>query len=114
MNKKILSESALERMKKEYTEWLEDIRKPFKKIRSGSGSSQRFPTWKWTPLYTPLEAVRTRIFFEDIEKQASTLSQGGSESTMYRARLWTMRNFAGLGASSEDTDKRFRLPYRPS
>ena len=30
----------------------------------------------------------------------------GVQSTMYRARLWTMRMFAGLG-SAEDTNKRF-------
>src|SRR5579864_8323496 len=31
----------------------------------------------------------------------------GIHSTMYRGRLWTMRQFAGFGAA-EDTNKRFR------
>ncbi len=36
----------------------------------------------------------------------------GIHESMYRGRLWTMRQFAGFG-TSEETNERFLLPARP-
>jgi len=57
-------------------------------------------------LYTPLD-------FEDMDYENDLGFPGqypytrGVYPTMYRGRLWTMRNYAGFG-TAEDTNKRFR------
>ena len=57
-------------------------------------------------LYTPLD-------LEDIDYEADLGFPGeypytrGVYPTMYRGRLWTMRNYAGFG-TAEDTNKRYR------
>src|SRR3989442_10738171 len=36
----------------------------------------------------------------------------GIHPTMYRARLWTMRQYAGFGTAKE-TNRRFKYPFSP-
>lgn len=57
------------------------------------------------PLYT-LSDIKDNDYFEDIGLPGMYPYTRGVQSTMYRARLWTMRMFAGLG-TAEDTNKRF-------
>ena len=105
MGKKILSESALESMEKEYSEWLEEYRKALKKMPERFSRFSTVSDLEVKPLYTPLDIVN-KDFFEDIGFPGKYPFTRGVQSTMYRARLWTMRMFAGLG-TSEDTNKRF-------
>ena len=105
MGKKILSESALESMEKEYSEWLEEYQKALKKMPERFSRFSTVSDLEVKPLYTPLDIVN-KDFFEDIGFPGKYPFTRGVQSTMYRARLWTMRMFAGLG-TSEDTNKRF-------
>ena len=105
MGKKILSESALESMEKEYSEWLEEYRNALKKMPERSSRFSTVSDLEVKPLYTPLDIVN-KDFFEEIGFPGKYPFTRGVQSTMYRARLWTMRMFAGLG-TSEDTNKRF-------
>ncbi len=105
MGKKILSESALECIEKEYAEWLDEYRKALKKMPERLTRFSTVSDLEVKPLYTPLD-IANRDFLEDIGFPGKYPFTRGVQGTMYRARLWTMRMFAGLG-TSEDTNKRF-------
>ena len=105
MGKGMLSETALERMEQEYREWLAEYRKAVQKMPERLGRFSTVSDMPIAPLYTPLD-LNERDHFEDIGLPGRYPFTRGVQSTMYRARLWTMRMFAGLG-SAEDTNNRF-------
>ena len=105
MGKKVLSESASECIEKEYAEWLDEYRKALKKVPERLTRFSSVSDLEVKPLYTPLD-IANRDFLEDIGFPGKYPFTRGVQGTMYRARLWTMRMFAGLG-TSEDTNKRF-------
>jgi len=105
MGKGMLSEAALERMEQEYREWLAEYRKAVQKMPERLGRFSTVSDMPIAPLYTPLD-LNERDHFEDIGLPGRYPFTRGVQSTMYRARLWTMRMFAGLG-SAEDTNNRF-------
>jgi methylmalonyl-CoA mutase N-terminal domain/subunit len=105
MGKTMLSESALERMEKEYRDWIDAYKKACDKVPE---CLQRFSTisdLETKSLYTPLD-IRSTDYFEDIGLPGVYPFTRGVQTTMYRARLWTMRMFAGLGTAA-DTNQRF-------
>lgn len=59
------------------------------------------------PLSTP-SSIKDIDFEKDIGYPGSYPYTRGVHSTMYRSRLWTMRQFAGFG-SPEDTNRRFKF-----
>jgi methylmalonyl-CoA mutase N-terminal domain/subunit len=101
----MLSESALERMEREYQDWLLEYRNASKKMPERLERFSTVSDMETKPLYTPLD-IDNKDFFEETGFPGSYPFTRGVQSTMYRARLWTMRMFAGLG-SAEDTNKRF-------
>ncbi|MGD0398758.1 MAG: methylmalonyl-CoA mutase family protein [Syntrophobacteraceae bacterium] len=105
MGKKVLSESALECIEKEYAEWLDEYRKALRKVPERLTRFSTVSDLEVKPLYTPLD-IANRDFSEDIGFPGKYPFTRGVQGTMYRARLWTMRMFAGLG-TSEDTNNRF-------
>ncbi|HYA41828.1 MAG TPA: methylmalonyl-CoA mutase family protein [Syntrophobacteraceae bacterium] len=105
MGKKILSESALESIEKEYGEWLAEYRKALEKVPERLKRFSTVSDLEIKPLYTPLD-IANKDFSEEIGFPGIYPFTRGVQGTMYRARLWTMRMFAGLG-TSEDTNKRF-------
>ena len=83
--------------------------------RPGTGSSARggrgvrFTTVSGepiAPLYTP-EDVAAVNYLSDIGYPGEYPYTRGIHPTMYRGRLWTMRQFAGFGAP-EDTNERYK------
>jgi methylmalonyl-CoA mutase N-terminal domain/subunit len=59
------------------------------------------------PLYTPDDVARIN-FLTDIGYPGEFPYTRGIHHSMYRGRLWTMRQFAGFG-SAEDTNQRFKF-----
>jgi len=57
-------------------------------------------------LYTP-DNIADKKYLEDISFPGEFPYLRGVHSTMYRGRLWTMRQFAGFG-SAEETNKRYK------
>jgi methylmalonyl-CoA mutase N-terminal domain/subunit len=57
-------------------------------------------------LYTPLDLPEAD-YNRDLGYPGEYPYTRGVYPTMYRGRLWTMRNYAGFG-TAEDTNKRFR------
>lgn len=105
MGNRIFSESALERMQKEVDEWQQEYRKALKKVPERLERFSTISDLEIKPLYTPLD-IKDKDYFEEIGLPGMFPYTRGVQSTMYRARLWTMRMFAGLG-TAEDTNRRF-------
>jgi len=90
-----------------YRDWLDNVYGPFKSKRGER--KERFATLSdidvealYTPLDNPVEKYNEKIGYP-----GSYPFTRGVYPTMYRGRLWTMRQYAGFG-SAEETNKRFR------
>jgi len=105
MGQKMLSESAVERIEKENSEWLAEYQKALQKVPERLERFSTVSDMEIKPLYTPAD-IKDKDYHEDIGLPGFYPFTRGVQSTMYRARLWTMRMFAGLG-SADDTNKRF-------
>jgi methylmalonyl-CoA mutase N-terminal domain/subunit len=99
--------SALEQIARAQAEWLE------KDVRAGLGRlplrRPAFQTDSGIPipdLLTPADRKDER-YLEDIGFPGQFPFTRGPQATMYRGRLWTMRQFAGFG-TPEDTNARFK------
>ncbi len=57
-------------------------------------------------VYTPLD-IKDMDYMRDLGLPGEYPFTRGIHATMYRARIWTMRQFAGYG-TAEDTNKRFK------
>ena len=105
MSSTMFSESELERVEKEYQDWLGEYQKASKKMPERLERFSSVSDMEMKALYTPAD-IKARDYLEDIGFPGRYPFTRGVQPTMYRARLWTMRMFAGLG-TSEDTNQRF-------
>ena len=105
MSRKMFSESELERVDKEYQDWLGEYQKASKKMPERLERFSSVSDMEMKALYTPAD-IKARDYLEDIGFPGRYPFTRGVQPTMYRARLWTMRMFAGLG-TAEDTNQRF-------
>jgi methylmalonyl-CoA mutase N-terminal domain/subunit len=88
-------------------EWEENVLRPT--LEKNPERNREFTTissHKIERLYTPADIADTDPE-QDIGYPGQPPYTRGIHSTMYRGRLWTMRQFAGFG-SAEDTNLRFR------
>src|SRR5512145_3034166 len=71
--------------------------------------SERFTSWgtPLPPVYTPAD-VPTADLDANLGRPGEFPFTRGIHSTMYRSRLWTMRQYAGFGSAPE-TNKRYRF-----
>ena len=70
---------------------------------------KEFTTISFTPvkpLYTPLDTIENN-FLEKISFPGEYPFTRGIQSTMYRGKLWTMRQYAGFGTAKE-SNQRYR------
>ena len=58
------------------------------------------------PLYTPLDVSGDDAYFEKLGMPGEFPFTRGPYTSMYRTRLWTMRQFAGFG-TAEETNQRY-------
>jgi methylmalonyl-CoA mutase N-terminal domain/subunit len=78
-------------------------------MEASSEIKEEFTTESGIPvkrLYTPLD-LEGSDYIRDLAFPGEYPYTRGVYPTMYRGRLWTMRNYAGFG-TAEDTNKRFR------
>ncbi len=59
------------------------------------------------PLYTPLDRVEVGSYEDELGMPGEYPFTRGPYTTMYRTRLWTMRQFAGF-ATAEETNERYK------
>jgi methylmalonyl-CoA mutase N-terminal domain/subunit len=105
MGKRMFSESQLERVEKEYQDWTGEYQKALGKMPERLGRFSTVSDLEVKQIYTPLD-IKDQDYFEDLGLPGHFPFTRGVQPSMYRARLWTMRMFAGLG-TAEDTNKRF-------
>ena len=88
-------------------QWRESVYDPFR--ARGGERRERFATTSGieiAPVYTPLDAPESGVG-ERVGLPGAYPFTRGVYPTMYRGRLWTMRQYAGFG-SAEETNERFR------
>ncbi len=103
---KMFNEEIFSEIQKEKEIWEENYKKSCEKVPE---RLERFTTvsdMEIKPLYTP-EDIKDLDYVKDLNFPGSYPFTRGIQPTMYRGRLWTMRQFAGLG-TAEDTNKRFK------
>ncbi|TVP53599.1 MAG: methylmalonyl-CoA mutase [Gemmatimonadales bacterium] len=63
------------------------------------------------PLYTPLDRSDDQVYLDELGLPGEYPFTRGPYPTMYRTRLWTMRQFAGF-ATAEETNERYHYLLR--
>jgi methylmalonyl-CoA mutase N-terminal domain/subunit len=97
-----IDENELERLRKAREHWEKDYgRAPKREADYTTISGMEVP-----PLSTPLD-LNGFDYDDKLGFPGSYPYTRGIHSTMYRGRLWTMRQFAGFG-TPEDTNQRFK------
>ena len=93
-------ERELERWERETVpKWLSRLPERKKEFATTSGITIK-------RLYTPLD-IAGKDYMQDLGFPGEYPFTRGIHATMYRARIWTMRQFSGYG-TAEDTNKRFK------
>ncbi len=95
-------EEELQALREEVARWEEGdegVRKRDVSFTSVSGREVK-------PLYTPLDREDAEPYEEALNVPGEYPFTRGPYSTMYRTRLWTMRQFAGF-ATAEETNERY-------
>jgi methylmalonyl-CoA mutase N-terminal domain/subunit len=99
--------SRIKEIEKEYEKWKKDCLE--KSIETLPERGDPFVTTSSVPidrLYTPLD-VKDIDYFEKLGLPGEYPYTRGVHPTMYRSRLWTMRQFAGFG-TAEETNERYK------
>lgn len=99
--------SELNDIKDNYQHWYKDVYLPFKE-RKGERKEKFLTTSgiEIDPLCTPLDSPEAKYPIR-LGFPGTYPYTRGVYPTMYRGRLWTMRQYAGFG-SAEETNKRFQ------
>jgi methylmalonyl-CoA mutase, N-terminal domain len=87
-----------------YSDWLNDEYK--KSIDKSAERKKEFTTASFSPvnpLYTPEDLNKN--YSENIGYPGEYPFTRGVRSTMYRGRLWTMRQYAGFGTAKESNER---------
>ena len=101
------NESSKNSIDRSYNEWKEKVYKKF--IEKYPEREKEFTTVSFTPvnpLYIP-DNNNSDTFNEKIGYPGSYPYTRGIQPTMYRGKLWTMRQYAGYGTAKE-SNKRYR------
>src|SRR5262252_2346561 len=83
------------------------------KIADAAGKSRSMPTEQQTASHIPINPLYTPTDLENWNYDRDTGYPGefpftrGVQATMYRGRLWTMRQYAGMG-DAEESNKRYK------
>ena len=97
---------SLKRLEAEQKRWEEKVEKTLGKSPE---RRQEFLTSSGIPirrLYTP-ESISKLDYLQDLGFPGESPYTRGVQTTMYRGRLWTMRQYAGF-ASAEESNQRYR------
>jgi methylmalonyl-CoA mutase N-terminal domain/subunit len=97
-----------EKINQQYKKWRDSVVK--KTIERFPERKQDFSTDSGIPtnrLYTPMDTKNTE-YLEDLGFPGQFPYTRGVYTTMYRGRLWTMRQYSGFGTAQE-TNERFKF-----
>jgi len=103
----MFSEEELKEIRKKKEEW--EKGHLYKSMEELGERKKQFVTTSSVPvkrLYTPIDN-KEMDYLRDLNFPGEYPFTRGIHPTMYRSRLWTMRQFAGFG-TAEDTNKRYK------
>jgi methylmalonyl-CoA mutase N-terminal domain/subunit len=103
----LFSEEALRRLEQLQREWAEKYKEAVKLAPERNASFRTPSGIEIKPLYTPLD-VSWLDYESDLGFPGEYPFTRGVYTTMYRSKVWTMRQFAGFG-TPEDTNRRFKF-----
>ncbi len=107
MKSKLTHSQDLESLKKEKEKWEKEIvEKSLTRFQERKSKFLASSNISIERLYTPIE-VKNLDYIQDLGFPGEYPYTRGVYPTMYRARLWTMRQYAGFG-TAEQTNQRFR------
>lgn len=94
----------LEKMKESFNKWKSDYdkKKAASKLRQKKFMS--VSSYEPEPLYTPLD-MEGFDYFEKLGIPGDYPFTRGVHNTLYRERLWTMRQFAGFGTARQSNER---------
>ncbi len=90
-----------EKIQKAYKEWEEHTLGNAQRGRGATGTSSSEPV---KPIYLPTDAD-PEMYFESIGFPGEYPFTRGIQPTMYRGKLWTMRQYAGFGTARESNER---------
>ena len=94
----------IEKMKESFNKWKAD----YNKKKDGSKLRQKkfmsVSSYESEPLYTPLD-IEGFDYFEKLGIPGDYPFTRGVHNTLYRERLWTMRQFAGFGTARQSNER---------
>ncbi len=94
----------IEKMKESFNKWKAD----YNKKKDGSKLRQKkfmsVSSYEPEPLYTPLD-IEGFDYFEKLGIPGDYPFTRGVHNTLYRERLWTMRQFAGFGTARQSNER---------
>ncbi|MEE8386552.1 MAG: methylmalonyl-CoA mutase family protein [Dehalococcoidia bacterium] len=96
-------EEELAELRERLAEW----EAAFGKIPKRDGLFTTISGREVDPLYTPLDRAESPCYAESLGNPGHFPFTRGPYTTMYRTRLWTMRQFAGF-ATAEETNQRYK------
>ena len=98
-------DDKLENLAAALRKWEEEARQQLAQDPGAKSAAETLSGMPVRELYTPLDM--SGDYAASLGFPGSYPFTRGTQQTMYRSRLWTMRQYAGFG-SAEDTNKRFR------
>jgi methylmalonyl-CoA mutase N-terminal domain/subunit len=105
---KLYNEEEIKRIKYEEEKWRKEVYEPW--IKKNPERKIKFETAsgiELKPIYTPYD-IKHVDYLEDLNFSGCFPFTRGVYPSMYRGRLWTIRQFSGFG-SPEDTNKRLKF-----
>ncbi|MHA1720965.1 MAG: acyl-CoA mutase large subunit family protein [Promethearchaeota archaeon] len=97
----------LEKIKKEKERWENEVvKKSLEKVPERKRKFKTLSNIEVNSLYTP-EDLKDFEYLRDLGFPGEFPYTRAAQATSYRAKFWTMRQFAGLG-DAEETNKRFK------
>ena len=103
----MFEDGKIKEIKEEYRKWSEKIERTLAKRPERKDDFVNTSGIPVKRLYTPLDAPDFD-YVEDLGLPGEYPFTRGVQPTMYRGRLWTMRQYAGF-ATAEDTNRRYRF-----
>ena len=101
------STNNLDEIAKEKKKWEETtVKKSLERVPERKRTFKTLSDLEVKPLYTPND-IKDLSYLRDLGFPGEYPYTRGAQPTSYRARFWTMRQFAGLG-NADETNKRFK------
>ncbi|HPG56621.1 MAG TPA: methylmalonyl-CoA mutase family protein [Candidatus Wallbacteria bacterium] len=94
----------LEKMKESFNKWKSDYNKKKDASKLRQKKFMSVSSYEPEPLYTPLD-LEGFDYFEKLGIPGDYPFTRGVHNTLYREKLWTMRQFAGFGTAKQSNER---------